>query len=395
MQYRTLPCEIAIVGAGMVGLVLAAALGRRNLSVALIDGKSFDALKDRARDGRTSAIAAGSRAVLRRAGAWDAIAAKAEPIQEIRVSDSDAPLFLHYDHALLDEGPLGWIAENADIRDALIAEVRACDSIVTLDGRNVDSLARAMNSVEALLSDGTRVRAVLAIAADGQNSPLRQAAEIESISWRYDQASIVCTVTHEHPHRGIAHEKFLPAGPFAILPMTGNRSSIVWTERAELVPEIVKLPRAEFTAALARRFGDFLGRLEVEGEIFAHPLALSHARHYTAQRLALIGDAAHTIHPIAGQGFNLGLRDVAALEAALDEALALGLDLGGRSVLDAYEHARRFDNSLMIALTDGLNRLFSNTVAPVKLARDVGLAAVNFTPPLKRLFMRHAMGLRD
>jgi 2-octaprenyl-6-methoxyphenol hydroxylase len=379
----------------MVGLVLAATLGRRGLFVALVDAQSFDALKARARDGRTSAIAAGSRAVLMRAGAWDGLAAKAEPIQEIRVSDADAPLFLHYDQALLDQGPLGWIAENADIRDALIAEVRACAHIVALDGRSVDALARGVNGVEAILSDGTHVRAALAVAADGQNSPLRRAAGIECISWRYDQASIVCTVAHEHPHRGIAHEKFLPAGPFAILPMTGNRSSIVWTERAALVPDIVKLPRAEFTAALARRFGDFLGRLAVEGEIFAYPLALSHARRYTAQRLVLVGDAAHTIHPIAGQGLNLGLRDVAALEATLDETLALGLDLGGRNLIDAYERARRFDNSLMIALTDGLNRLFSNTVAPVKLARDIGLAAVNRTPPLKRLFMRHAMGLRD
>ena len=395
MQQRTTQCEIAIVGAGMVGLALAAALGRRGLSVALIDAQSFDALRQRARDGRTSAIAAGSRAVLMRAGAWDALAAKAEPILQIRVSDSDAPLFLHYDHALLDEGPLGWIAENADIRDALIAVVRACDGIIALDGRSVDSLACEANGIEAVLSDGTCVRAPLAVAADGQNSPLRRAAGIECFAWRYDQASIACTVAHEHPHRGIAHEKFLPAGPFAILPMTGNRSSIVWTERAALVPEIVKLPRADFTAALARRFGDFLGRLEVEGEIFTYPLALSHARRYTARRLALIGDAAHTIHPIAGQGFNLGLRDVAALEVALDEAFALGLDLGGRNVLDAYEQARRFDNSLMIALTDGLNRLFSNTIAPVKLARDLGLATVNRAPPLKRLFMRHAMGLRD
>jgi 2-octaprenyl-6-methoxyphenol hydroxylase len=175
--------------------------------------------------------------------------------------------------------------------------------------------------------------------------------------------------------------------------MTGNRSSIVWTEHAALVPDIVNLPRKEFTAALARRFGDFLGAIEVEGEVYVYPLSLSHARRYTAQRMALIGDAAHTIHPIAGQGFNLGLRDVAALCDALDDARSLGLDLGARATLAAYERARRFDNTLMIALTDGLNRLFSNTVAPIKLARDIGLAAVNRAPPLKRVLMRHAMGV--
>jgi 2-octaprenyl-6-methoxyphenol hydroxylase len=385
MPNRIVRCDIAVVGAGMVGLTLAAALGGEGLTVALIDAHRFDALKSRARDGRTSAIAAGSRAVMERAGAWDAIARDAQPILEIRVSDSDAPLFLHYDHALLGEGPLGWIAENADIRDALIARVCALDTVIALDGRKLESLAQ--------LADGTRVTAALAVAADGQSSPLRREAGIDAVSWRYDQASIVCTVAHERPHRGIAHEKFLPAGPFAILPMTGNRSSIVWTERATLAPEIVNLPRREFTRVLAQRFGDFLGALDVEGEVFVYPLVLSHARRYTAQRLALIGDAAHTIHPIAGQGFNLGLRDIAALCEALIDAGSVGLDFGARTTLEAYERARRFDNTLMIALTDGLNRLFSNAVEPIKLARDAGLAAANRATPLKRAFMRHAMGL--
>jgi len=393
MPNRIVSCDIAVVGAGMVGLTLAAALGGEGLTVALIDAHRFDRLKSRARDGRTSAIAAGSRAVMERAGAWDAIARDAQPILEIRVSDSDAPLYLHYDHALLGKGPLGWIAENADIRDALIARARTLDTVITLDGRNLESLARDSHGIAARLDDGTRVTAALAVAADGQNSTLRREAGIETMSWRYDQASIVCTVAHERPHRGIAHEKFLPAGPFAILPMTGNRSSIVWTERAALAPEIANLPRGEFTRTLAHRFGDFLGALDVEGEIFVYPLALSHARRYTAQRLALIGDAAHTIHPIAGQGLNLGLRDIAALCEALVEAGSLGLDLGARTTLDAYERARRLDNTLMIALTDGLNRLFSNAVEPIKLARDVGLAAINRTAPLKRAFMRHAMGL--
>jgi 2-octaprenyl-6-methoxyphenol hydroxylase len=391
---ETRECDVIVVGAGMVGLTLAAALGRREVSVAIVDAQPFDALQGRARDGRTSAIAAGSRAVMERAGAWESIAPRAEPILEIRVSDSGAPLFLHYDHALIDEGPLGWIAENADIREALIARVRATDAVVALDGRAVESLTRETPGVVARLSDGTRVRAALAVAADGHNSALRRAAGIGCMSWRYPQSSIVCTVAHERPHRGIAHEQFLPAGPFAILPMTGNRSSIVWTERAALVPDIVKLPRADFTRELARRFGDFLGPLSVEGEVFVYPLALSHAHRYTDRRLALIGDAAHTIHPIAGQGLNLGLRDVTALCDAIEDARSLGLDLGGGATLAPYERARRFDNTLMIALTDGLNRLFSNTLAPVRLARDAGLAAVNRTPPLKRAFMRHAMGLR-
>ena len=393
MTNRSVTCDVAVVGAGMVGLTLAAALGGAGLAVALIDAQHLGALKARARDGRTSAIASGSRAALARAGAWDAIAGAAQPILEIRVSDSDAPLFLHYDHELLGEGPLGWIAENADIREALIARVCALDAVTALDGRKLETLVRDGHRIVATLSDGTRVEASLAIAADGHDSALRRDAGIETVAWRYDQASIVCTVAHARPHRGVAHEKFLPTGPFAILPMTGDRSSIVWTERAALVPEIVKLPRAEFTRALARRFGDFLGALEVEGEVTAYPLALSHARRYTAQRLALIGDAAHTIHPIAGQGFNLGLRDVDALCDALGDARALGLDLGSRAPLEAYERARRFDNTLMIALTDGLNRLFSNAVVPIKLARDAGLAAVNRAPPLKRAFMRHAMGL--
>jgi len=222
---------------------------------------------------------------------------------------------------------------------------------------------------------------------------LRRAAGIGTVEWRYRQTGIVTTVRHEHPHLGIAVEHFLPAGPFAILPMTGNRSSIVWTEDADLAPHLLALPDAEFAAELGTRFGDFLGAVEPVGPRWSYPLALMQAERYAGRRLALVGEAAHVIHPIAGQGLNIGIRDIAALAEIVIDARRLGLDIGEPSLLERYERWRRTDALSLAAVTDGLNRLFSNMVAPVKLARDVGLAMVNGLPPLKRLLMQHAMGL--
>ena len=239
---------------------------------------------------------------------------------------------------------------------------------------------------------GGAVRARLAVAADGRDSALRREAGIAVTTWRYPQVGIVCTVAHERPHRGIAHERFLPAGPFAILPMTGNRSSLVWTERSDLAPAMMALGEAEFGSEVALRFGDFLGRLDVVGPRWSYPLALVHAERYADRRLALVGDAAHAIHPIAGQGLNLGLRDAAALAEALVDDRRLGLDIGAAGALERYQRWRRFDSLVLMAATDGLNRLFSNDIEPLRLARDVGLAAVNRAVPLKRFIMRHAMG---
>ncbi|HKX08979.1 MAG TPA: FAD-dependent monooxygenase, partial [Stellaceae bacterium] len=242
------------------------------------------------------------------------------------------------------------------------------------------------------LAGGHAIRARLVAAADGKSSPLRQAAGIRTIEWTYPQTGIVTTVQHEAPHRGVAIEHFLPAGPFAILPLTGNRSSLVWTERAELAPRILAMGEADFTAELSRRFGDFRGAVEPVGPRWSYPLMFMHAENYAAERLALVGDAAHVIHPIAGQGLNLGLRDVAALAEVLIDARRLGLDIGDGEALRRYERWRRLDNWMLAAVTDSLNRLFSNAIPPAKLARDMGLAAVNQMPGLKRLFMRHAMG---
>ncbi|MGD9537776.1 MAG: UbiH/UbiF/VisC/COQ6 family ubiquinone biosynthesis hydroxylase [Alphaproteobacteria bacterium] len=384
--------DVVIAGGGLVGLTLGVALASAGLEVAVVDAEPPEAMRARAFDGRVSSIALGSKRMLDAIGVWHRLEAVAEPILEIRVSDGEALLFLHYDHELVGPEPLGFIVENRETRTALLDEAAECSSLRHLTPARVASLAPEPGSITATLDDGRTLRASLAVVAEGRDSPLRAAAGIGTVAWRYPQVGIVCTVAHERPHRGIAHERFLPAGPFAILPMTGNRSSLVWTERDSLAPALMALPEPAFHDEMARRFGDFLGKLEVVGPRWSYPLALSHARRYAAERLALVGDSAHAIHPIAGQGFNLGLRDVAALAELIVDRHRLGLDIGTRDLLAGYERQRRFDTLALIAVTDGLNRLFSNDVAPVVLARDLGLAAVNRIRPLKRLFMRHAMG---
>jgi 2-octaprenyl-6-methoxyphenol hydroxylase len=384
--------DVVIAGGGMVGMSLGLALARAGLEVVVADAEPAAIRRAAAFDGRVSSIALGSKRVLSGIGLWTALDAVAQPIEQIRVSDGEAPLFLHYDHNDVGPEPLGYIVENRDTRGALLDAVA---DLSTLDHRTpcrIEALTPAPGGIIATLSDGSSVRASLAVVAEGRESKLRAAAGIRVTSWRYPQTGIVCTVAHERPHRAIAHERFLPAGPFAILPMRGNRSSIVWTEREALAPGLMGLNEAAFLAELASRFGDFLGRLSVVGPRWSYPLALSHAERYAAERLVLVGDSAHAIHPIAGQGFNLGIRDVAALAELIVDHHRLGLDIGARDVLAHYERWRRFDALALIAVTDGLNRLFSNDLAPVQLARDLGLGLVNQIKPLKRLFMRHAMG---
>ena len=390
--------ELVIAGGGLNGMLLAVACAGAGLSTIVIDRQDPAAMTGDRFDGRTSAIAYGSRLVFDGIGLWPAIAGEAEPILEIRVADDDSPLFLHYDHRELAPGtggstPLGYIVENRVLRRALFDRAATLPSLKLFAPRAVAAMAASETGATVALADGTRLSTRLVAAADGQNSPLRQAAGISTVEWRYRQTGIVTTVAHARPHGGIAIEHFLPAGPFAILPMTGNRSSIVWTEQADLAPQLLALPDAEFAAELRARFGDFLGEIEPVGPRWSYPLALMQAERYAGRRLALVGEAAHVIHPIAGQGLNIGIRDIAALAEIIIDARRLGLDIGDPSLLERYERWRRSDALLLAAVTDGLNRLFSNTIAPVKLARDVGLAMVNRLPPLKRLLMQHAMGV--
>jgi 2-octaprenyl-6-methoxyphenol hydroxylase len=386
--------DVAIVGGGMVGMSLAIALAREHMRVAVIEKTAMPAQLAPGFDGRVSAIALGSQRILDNIGAWEHMAAHAEPILDIRVSDGDTPFFLHYDHHEVGEEPFGYIVENRYIRHALQTAAAKLPTLMVMEQCEVKSFeSSGAFSTITLSRNDEKIRARLLVAADGRHSPLRKIANIGAVQWNYSQTAIVCTIAHEKPHGGLAQERFLPAGPFAVLPMQGNRSSLVWVEPNERVQLYLELPDAEFVQEIRERVGDYLGDITVSGQRFSYPLSLMHAKTYVGERLALIGDAAHAIHPIAGQGVNLGFRDVAAMHELLTERFTLGLDIADAGTLAHFERWRRFDNVVMLATTDLLNRLFSNRIIPIQLARGLGLWAVEKMPGVKRYFMRNAMGL--
>jgi 2-octaprenyl-6-methoxyphenol hydroxylase len=394
---KNLAVDVAISGAGLIGGTLAVALARHGLRTAVIDRLDPASMHTPSFDGRASAITAGSQTLLSAIGLWPHLSGRTEAIREIRVSDGASPFFLHYDHAELGPTPLGFMAENRHYRLA-IAEAMAGlhENLHVESGRSVVGMTDGPDHIRLALDDGREITAQVAVAAEGRDSRLRELAGIGLTGWGYPQVAIVATIGHERPHDGIAHERFLPAGPFAILPLPDeqgvHRSSLVWTERAAAAPSYLALNDARFLAEIDERVGGFLGHLGLIGPRFSHPLGLQFAATYTKGRLVLAGDAAHGIHPIAGQGLNLGLRDVAALTEIIADARGLGLDLAHPEGLARYERWRRADNLVMAGVTDVLNRLFSNDIPPLRLARDLGLAAVNRIPPLRRFFMRHAMG---
>ena len=388
--------DVIVGGGGMVGLTLGIALAKGGLAVAVVDPvTSADALGT-AFDGRVSALSFASVRMFKALGIWEHMAPQAQPIDDILVTDAKlgdapSPFSLHFDHRELGS-PLGVIAENRHIRAALFATADGVSGLQFIAPAALTAVAVDANSADARLADGTNLRARLAVAADGRDSPIRNSMGIGVVSWSYPQSGIVATVHHERPHNGVAYEHFLPSGPFAILPLTGNRASLVWTERADLAPAIMKLPKEEFDAEIERRFGDHLGKTLSEELRWSYPLRFHLARSYVKPRFALAGDAAHGIHPIAGQGLNLGLKDAAALTDVVLDAAALGLDIGGMDVLSRYERWRRFDSMTMAVAMDGLNRLFSNDIAPLRVLRDMGMGIVDRIGPMRRFFMRHAGG---
>ena len=387
--------DVVIGGAGFAGLALAIALRQAlgdSFAVTVVDPALAAAAS---KDPRASAIAAAARRLFEAIEVWDAVAADAQPILDMVVTDSkldDAvwPTFLTFGGQVEEGEPFAHMVENRHLVDALVDKAKALG--IALRSGTVGGFEHAANAIDVALADGETISARLLVGADGARSKIREQACIATHGWNYDQSAIVTTVAHEREHHGRAEEHFLPAGPFAILPLTGKRSSIVWTEKAREAERIVALPNAEFHAELEKRFGLHLGELKVIGARRAFPLGLFTARSFIAERLALIGDAAHVIHPIAGQGLNMGLRDVAALAETIADAARLGLDIGAADVLERYQRWRRFDTMTMGVATDGLNRLFSNSSDVLRLVRDFGLGVVERIPSLKRVFIREAAG---
>ena len=388
--------DVIVAGAGVAGLALATALARAlkpGFTVAVCDAVLANAP---AADDRVSAIAAGARRLLETLGVWQRLSNPVQPIREMKITDSrlgDAvrPVFLSFDGEIEEGEPFAHMVENRDMLVALRAA--AVEAGVCFVPYAVEGYETGDEEARVRLASGERTEARLVAAADGARSKLRAAAGIKTVSWSYGQSGIVATIGHERDHDGRAEEHFLPGGPFAILPLSGRRSSIVWTEPAAEAARLIALPPDEFHAELEHRFGLKLGEIEVLSSPRAYPLGFTIARTFVGRRLALVGDAAHVIHPIAGQGLNLGLRDVAALAECITEAARLGLDPGGPDVLERYERWRRFDTVAMGIATDGLNRLFSNRSDLLKLGRDIGLGVVDRMPPLKKFFMSEAAGL--
>lgn len=398
-QEADLGCDVLIVGGGLVGAAQAIALAEAGLEVAVVDQMDLTDGLDAAFDGRASAIALATQRVLSSIGVWEKLGTDPAPILDIRVTDGPSLFFLHYDHRDIGDQPFGYMVENRHMRRALMARLDELDTIHLLAPAKIEDLKRSETHVEARLEDGRRLTAQLVIAAEGRRSALRDQAGIRLTQWSYHQTAIVCSVWLQHGHDFIAHEHFLPAGPFAILPLNGddpenpgNVASIVWTEHQDLTDIMLTLDDDEFKFEFDQRIGDYFGQTELFGPRWSYPLSLQFAESCTSERLALVGDASHGMHPIAGQGLNMGLRDVAVLAEVLVEAKRENRDLGSPETLANYEQWRRFDNTMMLAATDFLNRLFSNNIRPLKLARDLGMASVDKIPALKKVFMRHAMG---
>ncbi|MBV9531471.1 MAG: ubiquinone biosynthesis hydroxylase [Bradyrhizobium sp.] len=387
---------IVIGGGGFAGLALALAV-RQGLgaNVPIIVADPALAVRP-SRDPRATAIVAACRRLFATIGIWDEVAGEAQPILDMVVTDSELhdatrPVFLTFTGHVEPDEPFAHMVENRHLVDALVRHGEA--SGVELKASAVESYEAGSDGVKVTLADGSVTGASLLVAADGARSKLRERAGIPTHGWDYDQSGIVVTVGHERDHGGRAEEHFLPAGPFAILPLKGKRSSLVWTERRAEAARLVRLSEAEFLQELERRFGLHLGEIKVLDKPRAFPLCYFVARSFIAERLALVGDAAHVIHPIAGQGLNMGLKDVAALAEVVVDAARLGIDIGQADVLERYQRWRRFDTMMMGVATNSLNLLFSNKSTLLRAVRDIGLGVVDRAAPLKNLFIREAAGL--
>ncbi len=389
--------DVLIVGGGLNGGTLALALSQAGLRVTLADAAPRPPRESAGFDGRSYALAIASTRVLAALGLWAHLRSDAQPILDIKVSDgkrgeAPSPFVLHFDHAEIEEGPMGHMVEDRHLRPVLMSALNESDVDQRFDTR-VISQEEVPGGIKATFANGHSLIAKVLIGADGKLSGTAKRAGIKRLSWQYDQTALVAAIRHEKPNNGVAHQLFLPAGPLAILPLKGNRVSIVWSERSEDAKRINALDEDAYLDHLRPLFGDFLGDIQLDGARFSYPLGLTLAHSFIGPRTALLGDAAHAVHPIAGQGLNAGLRDIAALAEVLIEAARRGEDIGNPGVLARYQQWRRFDATSLAVATDAFNRLFSNDNGVLRAVRDLGLGAVNALPGLRRSFMREAAGL--
>ncbi|WP_370330567.1 FAD-dependent monooxygenase [Aquicoccus porphyridii] len=389
--------DILIVGGGLNGPALALALARKGFSVTVVDALPETVRKNAAFDGRAYALALASQRLLTRIGIWDRVAGHSQPMHEIKASDGragegPAPFFLHFDSAEIEEGPMGHMLEDRYLRRAFLDAMNEEPAIHQVQDRVIAQEVDA-SGVSLRLENGQILRGRLLVGCDGRESGTAQRAGIRRTGWDYGQTALVCAIGHEKPHHGIAHQFFMPPGPLAILPLPGNVSSIVWSETHDSAAAINALSDKDYLDVLRPRFGDFLGQIRLKGKRFAYPLKLTIANRFVDERLALIGDAAHGMHPIAGQGLNAGLRDVGALVDVLGQAARRGEDFTSPLVLDRYQEWRRFDVATLAMATDLTNKLFSNDNPVLRTARDLGMGVVNAMPGLRRGFLREAAGL--
>ncbi|MCI2400190.1 FAD-dependent monooxygenase [Aliiroseovarius subalbicans] len=390
--------DILIVGGGLNGPALGLALGDAGFTVTIIDALPAGARGEDAFDGRGYALALASQRLLKAIGVWSAVGDHAQPLLDIRISDGRAgegpgPFVLEFDHAEIDEGPMGFMVEDRFLSRALLDNVRAHPKVTLLDGETVVAQKVGPASVTLTLGSGKTLTGSMVVGCDGRRSGTAERAAIGRWGHDYGQTSLVCAIDHALPHNGVAHQFFMPPGPLAILPLPGNQSSIVWTETHEDAARIQALSDAEYLEVLRPRFGDFLGEISLAGKRFTYPLNLTVANSFVADRLALVGDAAHGMHPIAGQGLNAGLKDVGALAEVLTLAKRRGEDFGRIDVLERYQEWRRFDVTSMVTMTEATNRLFSNDNPILRGVREIGLGVVNAMPGLRRGFIREAAGL--
>ncbi|MBT8418236.1 MAG: FAD-dependent monooxygenase [Silicimonas sp.] len=393
----TYDADIVIAGGGLNGTTLALAFASAGFAVVIVDPHPKSSRKAGDFDGRGYALSIASQRVLRALGVWEDVVGSAQPILDIKVTDGrmgegPSPMYLHFDHGEIEEGPMGFMVEDRTLRPALLTALdTAC--VTQIDEARIAAQSPDASGILVDLDTGQRLRARVLIGCDGKTSEVASRARIKRTGWRYGQTALVCAIAHEKPHDSTAHQFFMPAGPLAILPLTEDRSSIVWTERQDEANRIQALDDANYLQELRPRFGDFLGDISLAGERFAYPLELSIAQKFVGDRVALVGDAAHAVHPIAGQGLNAGLKDIAALAEVVTDAHRRGEDIGRVDVLERYQQWRRFDTMTLAIATDAFNRLFSNDNSLLRAIRDIGLAATNSLPGLRRGFIREAAGL--